>query len=431
MRPQWLGFGLLTLALGISAPGLAGAAETEVTPTAVLGLEAIDVPAALADDIAEQLRQKVAASRDLHLVSGKDLVEVKLVFGCADEAAQCMAQAGKSLDAQRLIYGSIKKNGDEFALWLKMFDVRKAKIEFWLTENIPKKNADPAGVKGAAGRWFAKLTGKPVNAGTVQVSSNVFGAKVFLDGTHVGITSEQPIAVPDVAPGRHEISAERAGYATAKQQFLVAAGATAAVQLTMQSGAAPAPTAAGVAAKPAPPVPPAETQPATSALSPPSSATQVTDTGANAPAAGDSRGGYRTGFWVTLAAGLVGAGAAVKFGLEVRDVNNQLDPYRRFACMGNQVCDGNNMVKTGSTATLTKDERDKVSSLNDEGKRAQTLQWLCIGVGSALGVASGYLFYKGYLDSDDDRPAHEARRGLRIFPTAAASSGGVLAEFDF
>jgi len=428
MRLQSLGFGLVALALGALPLGPAHA-ETDVAPTAVLGLEGIDVPLALTDDISEQLRQRVTASRDMHLVSGKDLVEVKLVFSCADEAASCMAQAGKSLDAQKLIYGSVKKTGDDYALWLKMFDVRKAKIDFWLTETIPKKSADTAGVKAAAGRWFAKLTGKPFNAGTVQVSSNLFGARVLLDGNPVGVTSEQPLTIGDVAPGRHEISAEKAGHTTAKQQFMVAANATVPVMLTLQATATAAGAAPGVSGEDGAPKPAVE-QVADS--SPPSKAAAQVQAPMDAPPSQESDGhGYRTGFWVTLATGLVSAGAAVKFGLDVRDINNRLDPYRRFPCNGNQFCDGNNMVKPGATERLTQAEEDKKVSLTDQGKRAETLQWICIGVGAALGVASGYLFYKGYLDSDDDRATHEARRGLRIFPTAAASSGGILAEFDF
>ena len=40
----------------------------------------------------------------------RDLVEVKLVFSCPDEAPSCMAQAGKSLGASKLIFGSVKKS---------------------------------------------------------------------------------------------------------------------------------------------------------------------------------------------------------------------------------------------------------------------------------------------------------------------------------
>lgn len=439
MRLEWLGFGLVALALGLVAPASARA-ESDSGSVAVLGLEAIDVPAALADDISEQLRQRVTASRDMHLVSGKDLIEVKLVFSCADEAASCMAQAGKSLDAQKLIYGSIKKVGDDYALWLKMFDVHKAKIDTWLTETIAKKNADPAGVKAAAGRWFAKLTGRPFNAGTVQVSSNLFGAKVFLDGNPVGITGEQPLTIPDVAPGKHELSAERSGFATAKQQFMVAAQATVPVTLTLQALGAAEGAATPAHGGESPVAEPGKSGTVAQAIDTDGAAGAPTATGPVSPgplgapspsSENDGRGGYRTGFWVTLATGLISAGAALKFGLDVSAVNDKLDPYRRFPCNGNQVCDGNGMVKPGATATLTKDERERVSALNDEGKRAQTLQWICVGVGAALGATSAYLFYKGFLDSDDERGGHEARRGLRIFPTAAASSGGILAEFDF
>ena len=42
----------------------------------------------------------------------------------------------------------------------------------------------------------------------------------------------------------------------------------------------------------------------------------------------------RAGFWVALVGTLASAGAGVKFGLDVRDINSQLDPYRRFPCPG-------------------------------------------------------------------------------------------------
>ena len=38
---------------------------------------------------------------------------------------------------------------------------------------------------------------------------------------------------------------------------------------------------------------------------------------------------------------------------------------------------------------------------------------------------------EGYLDADDAPTHREAMSGLRIFPTAGVSSGGVQAEFDF
>ena len=47
-------------------------------------------------------------------------------------------------------------------------------------------------------------------------------------------------------------------------------------------------------------------------------------------------------------------------------------------------------------------------------------------------VAGGYLLYKGYLDKEAGSGAKTAdNHGLRVFPTANTSSGGIAAEFDF
>jgi hypothetical protein len=413
MRPRWLG--LIPLAFCALCPWRPAIAATEGTPTAVLGLEAIDVPAAVVDQVSEQLRQRVAGSTDLVLVTGKDLVELKLVFSCADEGHACMAQAGKSLDAEKLIFGSVKKSGSDFAIWLKLFDVRKEKLESWLTETLPAAQSDAAGIRVASGRWFAKLTGRPLNAGTIQVSANLFGAVVILDGIPVGATSEQPLILPEVRPGKHEVVATKPGNAAARQQFIVAAGQTVAVSLTLhpESGTAPA----HASSSPAPAVPAAVESTKEEGERPGS------DTGNS-----DGRTGYRTGFWVTLGASLVSAGAAVKFGLDVLKVNKDLDQFRRYACgpTGADSCDA-----SGRVSPLTESEKNQRNSKINEGERDRNLQWVFIGVGSALGITSAYLLYKGYLDSDEAAVHHEAHRGLRIFPTAGVSSGGVLAEFDF
>jgi hypothetical protein len=73
-----------------------------------------------------------------------------------------------------------------------------------------------------------------------------------------------------------------------------------------------------------------------------------------------------------------------------------------------------------------------VNQLLDKGNRAETRQWIFIGVGSAAAVAGGFLLYKGYLDKEaGSGPKTADNHGLRVFPTANTSSGGIAAEFDF
>jgi len=420
MRSRWLSRTLLAFCALISWRTARAATEAGA-PTAVLGLEAVGAPTQVVDDLTEQLRQRVTASSDMRLVPGKDLVELKLVFACADEGHACMAQAGKSLDAEKLIYGSVKKNGNDYAVWLKLFDVRKEKVDSWLTETLPGVQSDGAGIRNFAGRWFAKLTGHPLNAGTIQVSANLYGAVVTLDGVPVGATTEQPLVISEVKAGRHEVVATKAGSSSARQQFLVASGQTVAVNLTLHADAGGAGSNASEGASKA------------SSLSAPEAARKDRDkddepSDSGGRSSDDGRSGYRAGFWVTLGASLISAGAAVKFGLDVLKVNKDLDQFRRYPCMTDPTvsCDS-----SGRPSPLSDADKMARNSKISDGERDRNLQWVFIGVGSALGVTSAYLLYKGYLDSDEAGVRHEAHRGLRIFPTAGVSSGGVLAEFDF
>ena len=410
MRPRWLG--LILLALCASSPLLAPAsarAAGDGPATAVLGLESTDVPPAVVDAISEELRQRVSAARDMRLVSGKDLVELKLVFSCADEGHACMAQAGKSLDADRLIYGSVKKVGNDVAVWLRSFDVHHEKIDNYVTDTLPAGQTDAEGIRAAVARWFAKLTGHPTNAGTILVSANAMGAVVTLDGVPAGVTADKPLAIADVKPGKHELVLTKVGNAPARQELTVAAGQTLTVNLALH--------AEGTAVVAGAPSAPASAAHESSAGTPAN----------GAPGSDDGRSVYRTGFWVTLGAGLASAGAAIKFGLDVSKINKDLDQFRRYPCSADPMgCDS-----TGKVAPLSDQDRKTRDSKLSEGQRDRNLQWVFIGVGSALGITSAYLLYKGYLDSDDAPTRREAMSGLRIFPTAGMSSGGVQAEFDF
>lgn len=391
------------------------AADSGEVTVAVLGIETIDVPAAVGDEIAEQLRHRVAAAKDLRLVAGKDLVEIKLVFSCADESHSCMAQAGKSLGADKLIYGSVKQQGHDHAVWLKMFDVRREAVESWVTDTVPKRPNESPVIKAAAARWFAKLTGRPVSTGTVQVTANVYGASVSIDGRSVGTTGEHPLVVPDLAAGRHEVVIEKTGYEPARQQFLLGAGQVAPVSLNLHPLRASMPHG-----PPTTTVTPAAVEPATPALAAPAYDDDAVDD--------DGRGGSRTGFWITLAAAVVSGGAAVKYGLDVRETNDQLTPFRRFNCTdGGRCTDANG----NAAAPITEAQRQEAERIASDGESAQRMQWIFIGVGSAFAAASGYFLYRGYLDSDAPGQRREARRGVRIFPTASASTGGILAELDF
>src|SRR5690349_1588740 len=94
MKALILGVSVLALSTLPVASRSAVAADNTV---AVLGVEATDgAPESVAGALTEALRQRATAEKGLRLVPGKDLVEIKLIFSCPDEAPSCMAEAARA-----------------------------------------------------------------------------------------------------------------------------------------------------------------------------------------------------------------------------------------------------------------------------------------------------------------------------------------------
>ena len=402
MRLAGLPFLVLVACLTIAGlPSRARAAEGGDVATAVLGIEPLDgAPDAVAAEITDALRQRVAATKGYQLLQGKDLVEVKLVFACPDAAPACMSQAGKSLGADKLIFGNVKRAGNDYQVTLKLLDVSRAVVESFTAETVPRKQADASGLRSMAPGWLAKLSGK--GGGSIQVRANFPGAAVSLDGTQVGTTGGSPVVIPDVAPGRHEVTVEKSGYTTTKQEFTLASGQSLPLSLTLSPVSVEVPRP---------------------------EATESSEGGGNEPRGGDGSSLTRTGFWIAVVGTVLSAGAALKFGLDVRDINAQLDQYRRFQCMGDPPMTANCDVNGKPAGPLPDDAPEKSHNLTEQGNKDQLLQWVFVGLTGAFAIAGGVLLYKGYLSSEGKQSA--SNHGLRLFPTATASSGGIVAEFEF
>jgi hypothetical protein len=407
MRKKWrpmrlAGLPFVALAASLTAallPAPARGADGDAA-TAVLGIEPLEgTPDAVASEMTDALRQRVAATKGYQLLQGKDLVEVKLVFACPDAAPACMSAAGKSLGADKLIFGNVKRAGNDFQLTLKLLDVSRAVVESFTAETVPKKHADASGLRSLASAWLAKLSGK--GGGSIQVRANFPGAAVSLDGTQVGTSGGNPVVINDVAPGRHEVAVEKSGYTTTKQEFTLAAGQSLPLNLTLSpvSVEVPRPEAG-----------------------------KASEGGGGEPDNGDGPALTRYGFWVALAGTAVSAAFAVKYGLSVRDINSQLDQYRRFPCPGSDTgtCD----VQNNPAPPLTTDQLSRSHSLTEQGNQDQLLQWVFVGLTGAFAIAGGVLLYKGFLASEGGTQS-ASNHGLRLFPTATRSSGGVIAEFEF
>jgi hypothetical protein len=406
LRGMSQGLALVTVIASLGL-GREAAAEADAA-TAVLGLEALDgAPDNVATEITDALRQRVASTRGFLLVQGKDLVEVKLVFSCPDEGPACMAQAGKSMGATKLIFGNVKKVGADYQVTLKLLDVNRSVVDSWAAEVVPRRKAEPTVFRSLAPAWLSKLTGKGAG-GNLQIKANVAGAAVSLDGARVGVTGAQAVAIADVTPGRHEVAVEKSGFTTAKQEFTLAAGQSLPLSLSLSSVSVE--VGSGEQAE-TPPV--------------------IVHRPSEAPAESPSEGGgshtmARAGFWVAVVATVGSAALGLKFARDVQQINSELDPYRRYPCAGSPY--GCNL-KGDPEPMLNANEKSIVSSKTDHGKQDQLLEEIFLIGAVPFAIAGGYFLYKGYLDSGSEKTT--VSRGLRIFPTVSASAGGIVTEFDF
>ena len=238
--------------------------------------------------------------------------------------------------------------------------------------------------------------------GTLVVRSNVAGAVISLDGAEVGVTGRRALSIESVPAGKHEITVAKAGFATTSQEFTLGASQALPLMLTLPGGGAQAQEGGGAAA---------EGEGASEVAASPPRRSANRDEG---PADDAARTWERRGFWVAMGLAAVSFGVATKYGLDVRSINNDLDHFRN------------------KVPEQTLETKKMISNQLDQGNRAETRQWVFIGVGTAFAAAGGFLLYKGYLDKEaGSGPRTSDNRGLRVFPTANTSAGGIAAEFDF
>lgn len=392
----------LGILVGVLLAGrAASAAESSLS---VLGLEAAGgAPDAVAAAVTETLRQRVASSGMFRLAQGRDLVEVKLIFSCADEAPTCMTQAAQSLGANKLIFGSVQPVGSEaFIVTLKLLDGERGVVESWVSEQIPKGQATAVGLRAPVQKWFATLTGQALPA-TLKITGGVVGAAVWLDGVQAGLLGSDGLMLAGIASGPHQVTVSKAGYEKWERNVTIASGATERVQVQLTPIEKPAEAQAEPAAAQEGQVP-AQPEPANM--------------------------GSRVGAWALLGVGLVGAGLGVYASYKVSSINSNLDPYRRYTCTTSAtgLCDSN-----GKPAKPREPNEDAyVKSQQSSGDHWSTAQWFAYGAGGAALVVSAILFYNGYSGNSDGATASNARgTKLVLVPSLVPSNVGALAMITF
>jgi PEGA domain len=408
------------LALAMLAPTAAQADPT----VAVLGIEPLDVPEQLGQAVTDALRQRAAATPGIRVVPGKDLVEMKMIFGCDGEQASCMAQAGRSLGAEKLLYGTIKKAGQgrgagtNVVVGLKLLDVNTGLIERFVNETVTRRDIAPGYVSPLASKWFAALVeveAKP----TLNITTEPAGATVSVDGQSAGRT---PITLRDLSAGKHDFVISLAGRVTINKVIELKPGGSHEVSLQMEAESAPP------SKQPQPPPPqPAQQQQLVAPVPPP-------------PASHPGRAAKGVAIGAFAAAVVAGA-VAIYTWRTYRDLedtaHNDLAALAKTPqAAQNKSFFDNPTCNPPSSLPGTQAYKDHCSS-GQTYADATTALWVTAGALAAAGVVSIIIGERQSAKARETPPKSTASAGrliqqsLRLAPVFTTKSGGLSASFEF
>ena len=349
----------LALAMTIALQADVAGAQTSV---AVLGVEAVDAPMSMANLLAVALQNRVRRMTGYNLVAGKELEEIKLVFGCVDEKPACMATAGQSLNATRLIWGVLKRSGSGYRFTVNWLDVTRARLDNSVSEDIDR----PELTRAQATALVARVTRSflVTSAGRVKVSCSVEGAQVSLGARAVATTRKGGVVLEDVTAGTHLVRIEKGGYEPWTQQVLVEPGETTDVDARL------VPTALG-------------------------------EDGSAPPerSSADPNAGWKVAFWSSAALTL---GLATGIGISGWQVleaeSDKEEAIRRYV---SEDCDTPGCKKTfeGPDACTAAEELgvDSVAGPCDRGSKYAVVTNVFIAATAAVAVLTGYLYYKAFV----------------------------------
>ncbi|MCK5799114.1 MAG: PEGA domain-containing protein [Deltaproteobacteria bacterium] len=383
------------------------------TKVSLLGVQATGVP--------ENLAARCSAALGRHLkdagytqVQGKALVEIKLVFGCVNESAACMAKVGEKLKADKLLWGTLSKKKKHYVLSLSLLDVANKRIK--KTQRRYRPRTLLRDVETAIQKIAVKLL--PAQVGLIKLTSATQGAEVLLDGRPMGSINEQGLEM-QISAGKHTLQVRREGYRAWIQRVVVRVGATLPLRAELQlidTGMG----GKGDGDKALPLIPKPKTP----------------------KHQGKSRTGWKIAFYVATAATVgIGAGLVIN-GLSVMKAADHKNDYLNSK-ESNQAPNIQELRVDGCSANSV--SGSPIEDYCNTGESGAIIQNILVGGIVAAGLVSAFFFYKTFLASDghdehedtsdsDDMTARretETKINWMVSPSISPQGGGLGVTLTF
>ncbi len=133
-------------------------ARAAVQPTtSVLGLESEDHDAARA--LTRALRNQLSG-RGHSGGQEVQLVELRLTMGCESDVPSCLAEGGKTLGVDKLVYGHLRRKASGYTIDLHVIDVGAGTLERSTTGELESNELAPRAIDQTADELVAALLGE-------------------------------------------------------------------------------------------------------------------------------------------------------------------------------------------------------------------------------------------------------------------------------
>ena len=197
----------------------------------VLGIQGEGVPSHLSQNLSEVLHNAVAA------LSGYSVVDPALmkargeleggVLECLIKMT-CLPEAGKVLDADKLISGTLGRIGDSYQVTLKLLDISRGEEMERRTETVTGRQENLI----QAVRFLAEsVLGSGGSLGKLALSIAPAGAMIRVDGEDVGTSPLRDSLA--VMGGKHRVVVEASGYAPHVEDVVVSSGGNLSLEVTL------------------------------------------------------------------------------------------------------------------------------------------------------------------------------------------------------
>ena len=391
---------LLAMVAGISFGATTARADTTV---GVVGLRATDGDDDFARSLTGALR-RAAQQVPGWAISLRDvaLSQLMIANSCNAPDDTCLQQVARSLNVQRVIYGSVSHTPDRqaFKIELFIFNGDTGRTESALNETLPLARTDIDDLRLPARRFVVVLSGR-AQVGTLRVHARVDGAHVFVDNRDVGAIQNGVLTSPGVASGAHEITVTAPGYIAYRENIRVNVSDETVVNAVLRGehGAVDAP----LAATPQPATTPAVSgRRRGSQLDDADMALPTTHARARVDEPMSATSLSRIKLWtgvgaVAIGAGFLGATIYAWVRMHAIDTDGDMELYRtRFAAGDTGICadaaNGNPGTTPSGGMPLGGALIQHVSSMCSEAKALRALQYVFVTLGlTGIGVGAWLL----------------------------------------